>query len=95
MTTHVKARPQPVERQIGEFTIRQGNLCRVCLRAFKGRQRFDVRTYFEDADGEWRPTTKGVNLSVHELPELRRLVVDAERMAVEAGLIDPADFDEN
>lgn len=85
----------PIEAQVGEFPIRAGNLCRVSLRAYKGRQRFDVRTYFEDPDGEYKPTQKGVNLSVDDLPSLRRLVVDAERMAVEAGLIDPADFDEN
>ncbi len=88
-------RPQPIEQQVGEFSIRPGNLCRVALRAFKGRQRFDVRTYYEDADGTYQPTGKGVNVSVDDLPKLRRLLVDAERLAIEARLIDPADFNEN
>lgn len=83
-----------LEHQVGEFPVRAGRICRVSFRVFRGRQRLDVRIYYKDVDGDYKPTPKGVNFSVDDLPELRRLIIDAERLAVEAGQIDPDDQDE-
>lgn len=82
-----------LEHQVGEFVLRSGNICRVAFRTYKGYQRFDVRIYYQAEDGTWQPTTKGINISVAQLLELRRLVTDAERLAVEAGQIDPSDYE--
>ncbi len=84
-----------MDTQVGEFLIRSGFLCRVALQEFKGRQRLDVRAFYEAPDGTWQPTTKGLNIAVDLLPEFTRLVTDAQRMAEEGGLIDPKDFNED
>lgn len=40
---------------------------------FKGRYLIDIRTFYQ-ADGEWRPTKKGINIPVEKLPELENAV---------------------
>ncbi len=81
--------------QIGEFANRIGERCKVTLKSYKGKQRVDVRVHFEDEDGEWQPTKKGLNISVDDLPTLRRLITEAEQKAVHAGVLDPADHTNN
>lgn len=36
---------------------------------FKGRHLIDIRTFYQ-ADGEWRPTKKGINIPLEKLSEL-------------------------
>lgn len=84
----------PIDTQIGEFANRTGECCRVALKSYKGRQRFDARIHYEDDGGEWQPTKKGLNLSVDDLPKLRRLITEAEQKAIDAGVLDPADHEE-
>jgi len=84
-----------VATQIGEFKVPGNRLLRVVLNEYRGRERVDVRLWYEGQDGSWNPGREGVNLPVQQLPELRRLIIDAERTAVERGQLDPADFDEN
>lgn len=40
---------------------------------FKGRHLIDIRTFYQ-ADGEWRPTKKGINIPLEKLPELEAAV---------------------
>ncbi|RJQ31944.1 MAG: transcriptional Coactivator p15 (PC4) [Actinobacteria bacterium] len=37
---------------------------------FKGKELLDIRTFYE-ADGEWRPTKKGVNMPYEKLADLK------------------------
>lgn len=75
---------------VGEFGLKPGHRCRVSLSTFKGRPRCDVRVFYEDV-AEWRPSKQGVNLSTDDLPMLRKLIVEAEAKAIDAGVLDPAD----
>jgi hypothetical protein len=43
---------------------------RVVVETFKGRQYVDVRIYFEDDGGAWRPSKKGVALRPEQIGEL-------------------------
>lgn len=36
---------------------------------FKGKHLIDIRTFYQ-ADGEWRPTKKGINIPLEKLSEL-------------------------
>ena len=48
---------------IKDFPIgKRGDVLRVTAGEFKGVKRVDVRRYYEDDDGEKRPTQKGVSL---------------------------------
>jgi len=52
------------------------------VREYKGHRLADLRVHFEAADGTWRPTKKGLALSVDLLGELEKAVA-ALRAAVE------------
>ncbi len=38
---------------------------------FKGRNYADVRIYYEDSEGEWKPTKKGVTVTVDRFTEFK------------------------
>jgi len=44
---------------------------RVAINEFSGKNLLDIRSYYQAEDGEWRPTKKGVSLSVDKLEELQ------------------------
>jgi len=48
---------------------------------YKGHSLIDVRIYYQDDDGAWKPSRKGLTLNVDLLPELEAAVA-ALRKAV-------------
>lgn len=69
---------------------------RVGLSEFQGHDLIGIRIWasYDSADSEKRPTKKGVNLRVDRLPKLIAALQEAEREAIEAGLLDPSAADE-
>jgi hypothetical protein len=67
---------RPQSRRLAEFwRDRGGNSVRVSLLEFEGRRRFiDVRQHFTAPSGILQPTTKGVTIPLHRLPDLARAV---------------------
>jgi hypothetical protein len=53
---------------------------RVALTSYRGHDLVDIRVFFQDEQGEWRPTKRGVSLSVDSFAELRDAIVKAEEM---------------
>src|SRR5262245_16623062 len=53
---------------------------RVSLTSYRGHDLVDIRVFFQDDQGEWRPTKRGVSLSVDSFAELREAIVKAEEM---------------
>ena len=53
---------------------------RISLTSYRGHDLVDIRVFFQDEQGEWRPTKRGVSLSVDSFSELREAVVKAEEM---------------
>jgi len=53
---------------------------RVSFTSYRGYDLIDIRVYFQDEQGEWRPTKRGVSLSVDSFAELRDAIVKAEEM---------------
>ena len=41
------------------------------MNEYKGKKYIDIRTYFEADDGEYKPTKKGVTLSIDLYNELK------------------------
>jgi hypothetical protein len=41
------------------------------LSEFKGKKYADIRIYFENDEGEWKPTRKGLNLSLDRFAEFK------------------------
>jgi hypothetical protein len=53
---------------------------RVSLTSYRGHDLVDIRVFFQDEQGEWRPTKRGVSLSVDSFAELREAIAKAEEM---------------
>jgi len=60
---------------------------RVHLDIYQGTPVFSARTYYAAVDGSWKPTRKGLTLSVQHLPALLEAVSNAEHQARSTGLI--------
>ena len=46
---------------------------------FKGKNYADIRVYYEDDEGEWKPTKKGVTVTLDAFEEFKGLVLDLEK----------------
>ena len=47
---------------IGEIERGETEVLRISTEEYKGRKYIDVRIYFENDDGEWKPTKKGITV---------------------------------
>jgi len=66
--------------QIGEIGRTETEVVRVSVEEYKGRKYLDVRIYFENDEGEWKPTKKGVTIQ----PDKIDLFMDLIRQAKES-----------
>src|SRR5690242_3287260 len=69
---------------------RRGNALVFSLKSFKGRPFFDLRTFYTDQDGIFKPTSKGITAHPSKLPEIMRALVKALDRARELGLLNEA-----
>jgi hypothetical protein len=51
----------------------------VALKEFKGKEYIDIRTYFENDNGDWIPTKKGVTFSPESLDEMIDILKSAKK----------------
>lgn len=80
------------DRLIGFIPSGRGYQVRVRFTDFRQRPRLDIRLHYEYRPGDpdsGIPTRKGIAVAVHHLPQLRQLLEEAERDAVERGLLRP------
>lgn len=80
----------PIEEDVVVGSIPKNNRedIRVTLSNFKGHDLVGARIWFKTKDGDARPTAKGITVNVKVLPELIGLLEDAERKAIELGVLD-------
>lgn len=55
---------------LGEIERNPTEVLRVSLENFKGRDYIDLRIYYQDDNGEWKPTKKGVTLAPDKIDEV-------------------------
>lgn len=63
---------------IGQVERSQTEVIRISTEEFKGRSYVDVRVYFEDNEGEWKPTKKGVTINPDKLEQVIELLKEAQ-----------------
>jgi hypothetical protein len=63
------------------------------LSEFKGKKYADIRIYYEDDEGEWKPTKKGVTVSLDRFYEFRENLQKLEDFLLENGHIEKATED--
>ncbi len=59
---------------IGKFQNGKRFTIMVRTGVYKGRSYVDIRTYFTDASGELRPTSRGVRVDQNNFSELKKLI---------------------
>ena len=52
---------------------------------FKGKTYADIRVYYEDDEGEWKPTKKGITVSPESFAEFKTRIEELERQLQEKG----------
>ena len=56
-------RPATVERDLQDWPLSNGEIFRVRLLSWKGREFVDVRRWYTDASGELKPTPRGIRFN--------------------------------
>lgn len=64
--------------EIGELQKGKDKII-IALKEFKGKEYIDIRTHFENNDGDWIPTKKGVTFSPESLDEMIELLTAAKK----------------
>ncbi len=64
--------------EIGEIPKGKDKII-VALKEFKGKEYIDIRTHFQNDDGDWIPTKKGITLSPDNLDEMIDLLKKAKQ----------------
>jgi len=58
---------------IGHIELNSTQQLVFSVSTFKGKVYIDIRNWFQDQTGEWKPTKKGVHLSMEKLTEFDKL----------------------
>ncbi len=64
------------------------------LSEFKGKKYADIRIYYEDDEGEWKPTKKGVTVSLDRFYEFKQHLGELEDFLVSEGHMPPPSEEE-
>lgn len=67
------------DKVVSSFKRNPTEEVRATLKEFRGKRYLDLRIYYQDEAGEWKPTRKGVSLSTDFMPELKEAVMSLER----------------
>lgn len=81
-----------MDELIEQFEKNATEVVRVSLTEYRGRKLVDVRVYYSDSEGQYRPTKKGVSLSVDVYPDFKRALLALEKILLERDLISPEDL---
>jgi len=64
--------------EVGEI-LKGNDKIIVALKEFKGKEYIDIRTHFENNDGDWIPTKKGITLTPDSLDEMIDILKTAKK----------------
>ena len=81
-----------MDELIEQFEKNATEVVRVSLTEYRGRKLVDVRVYYADNEGQYRPTKKGVSLNVDVYPDFKRAMLALEKILLERDLISPEDL---
>jgi hypothetical protein len=79
---------------IAQFEKNATEVVRMSLSEYRGHKLFDIRVYYSDDEGQYRPTRKGVSLSVGLYTDFKRAVLALEKLLLDNHLITQEDVDD-
>ena len=81
-----------MDELIEQFEKNATEVVRVALTEYRGRKLVDVRVHYTDDEGQYRPTKKGVSLSLDVYPDFKRALTALEKILLERELLSPEDL---
>lgn len=81
-----------MDELIAQFEKNATEVVRVSLTEYRKRKLVDVRVYYSDDEGQYRPTKKGVSLSLDVYPDFKRALAALEKTLLERDLISPEEL---
>lgn len=57
------------------------------LSEFRGKKYADIRVFYEDDEGEWKPTKKGITIAPDRFEEFEEAIGQLRQRMVEDGLV--------
>ena len=76
-----------MDELIAQFEKNATEVVRVSLTEFHGRKLVDLRVYYTDDKGEYRPTRKGISLAVDDYTEFRTAVARLDKTLIDLKLV--------
>ena len=73
---------------VGRFQKNAREEVRVTLHNYKGNDLLDIRAWYADPDGEFKPGKRGLSVRVEKLPILLDLLTEARKKAIDEGMLD-------
>jgi hypothetical protein len=64
---------------IGDIERSETEVLRISAEEYKGRKYVDIRIYFANDDGEWKPTKKGVTIQPDKVDTFLDLIKKASQ----------------
>jgi hypothetical protein len=83
-----------MDEVIAQFEKNATEVVRVTLTEYHGHKLFDIRVYYSDDAGQYRPTRKGVSLAVSMYSEFKRALMGLEKTLLDNHLITQEDVED-
>ncbi len=79
---------------IAQFEKNATEVVRVSLTEYRGHKLIDIRVYYSDDEGQYRPTKKGVSMSVSLYTDFKRAMLTLEKTLLDRKLITPEELED-
>jgi Transcriptional Coactivator p15 (PC4) len=66
------------DKLIGELPRKRGEKLVVRIVEWKQKRYADIRLWFLDVEGDWRPTRQGLRVNTHDWPQLVQLLAKVQ-----------------
>jgi hypothetical protein len=76
-----------MDEVIAQFEKNATEVVRVSLTEFRGHKLIDFRVYYSDDEGQYKPTKKGVSLSIGLYSDFKRAILALEKTLLDQNLI--------
>lgn len=83
-----------MDELIAQFEKNATEVVRVSITEFRGRKLVDLRVYYTDDEGEYRPTRKGISISVDGYPEFRNAIARLDKVLLDQKLVTADDIED-
>jgi len=83
-----------MDEVIAQFEKNATEVIRFSLTEYRGRKLVDVRVYYSDDEGQYRPTKKGVSLSVDRYVDFKRAMLALEKLLLDRNLLTQEDLED-